>query len=88
MVVNTKTINRPQAPLQIHEMTIGVTKCTIRNSSGQFDLARSCYVTLRKPIRKRNNTSAMIQRGSEFPRRLWESLRRYVFIVSAVTLPY
>ena len=32
MVVNTKKINRLQAPLQIQEKTIGVAKCTTRKS--------------------------------------------------------
>ena len=62
MVINAKTINRLEASLQIHGKTIGVTKlrCSVVFSSNKTDLARSCYATLRKPIRKRNNASAMI----------------------------
>ena len=60
MVVKTKTINRLKAPLQIHEMSIGETKCTTRNYSVKYEITRSCYAMLHKPIRKRNDTSAMI----------------------------
>ena len=63
MVINVKPINGLKAPLQIYEKTIiGVRKlwCSVVIKQTSLDLARSCNATLRKPIRKRNNASAMI----------------------------